>query len=78
MTNLLEIIVNEFGRRRKPPLFVLWDWSIPDESCVDYILKHGHCSHCITYMDLNNAFRNPENKKMILSSEAKNDVARGF
>jgi len=61
MTNLLELLsVNKLDWLHKPPLFVLWDWSIPDEACVNYILKYGHHSHCITYMDFNNAFQNPE------------------
>jgi len=49
----------------------------PDEACVEYILQFGHLSHCITYLDLNRAFQNPEIYKMILSSKAKNDVVGG-
>jgi len=77
MTNPLENIINEFDRLRKPPLFVWWDQWIADEAWVDYILQYGNLSHC-TNRDFNRAFRNSEVYKIILSSDAKNDVGIYF
>jgi len=77
MTNPWEKIINKFDRLWKPPLFVWWDQWITDEAWVDYILQYGNLSHC-TNREFNQAFQNSEVYKIILSSEAKNDVGIYF
>jgi len=71
MTNLLQKIVNEFDQLWQLLSFIWWDWWIPDEEWVGYIVQWGCLANPIIKSEFNRSFWHLELYKMILTPKKK-------
>jgi len=67
MSNSLENVVNTFDQLCVLPLFIWWDWWIPDEAWAAYLSnKEGGFSCPITHGEFNYALKQTQPYQTIL------------
>ena len=75
MSNLLQNVVKAFDQLCEPPLFIWWDWWIPDEAWAAYLSnKEDGLSYTITHDEFNYAIKQTQPYQTILFDEKQNDI----